>query len=134
MRYEQQVSVVCDACGSKGPTRREVAVIAGQEFGRVHHPSGWRAQLVRPSVQLAGPPAGGVDPFGPAPLVAAQIGQPVETLVCPACVRKAEAGARLVSLTGLASSEPADVDAAPDAGPEVDEPAVGDEVRVEVVS
>lgn len=106
MRYVQQVDVVCGGCGSLGETVREVVVIGGQEFGRVHHPKGWEATLVRPSVLLASAGQVPVDPFAPAPEVAAKTGQPVEEVWCPPCQKKMAVGARKLVELGNSDEKP----------------------------
>lgn len=112
MKYEESgIVMVCDACGAKAPTVREVAVIRGQEVPRYRAPDGWEFHQVKPSIALAGPPRN-VDAFARPGVIAQQIGAPVEACVCGACLAKAKEAPRIV-LDGPSS-------------PEVDEDVVGD--------
>lgn len=112
MRYEESgIVMVCDACGAKAPTVREVAVIGGQEFPRYRAPDGWMFHRVEPAIALAGPPRS-VDPFAKPGTIAQQIGAPVQACVCGVCLAKAKDAPRIV------------VDGA--SSPEVDEDVVGD--------
>lgn len=88
MRYEHGVKVICDGCGKRGDTRREVVSVGGGEIARVLHPAGWRGFVHRPAVAL--PPQATVDPFVSTADLARVTGQPVEGVLCTACAKRLE--------------------------------------------
>lgn len=88
MRYEHGVKVICDGCGKRGDTKREVVAAGGGEISRVVHPAGWRGTVHRPAVAL--PPQAISDPFVPSAELARVTGQPVDGVLCTACAKRLE--------------------------------------------
>ena len=99
MRYQHVVTIVCDACGSRGTGVREVLITPSGEMAFVAHPEGWQAYVVSPPRPIIfgadGAPQGGpVDLValvrGGAEQAAATLKTQVQALICKPCVRRAE--------------------------------------------
>lgn len=97
MKYIERILGVCEGCGAREPTQRDVAVMpTGDEARHIHTPKEWSCVNVEPGVRIVG-----VDKpfnaFGNPVDVATHFGKAVQIMLCPTCSKlhvEAEAAKR----------------------------------------
>lgn len=86
MKFTHQVIGVCEGCGKKHATQRDVAVLPdGHEASFIHTPKHWSVGLVQPGVVVATEEGAPINPFGNPVEIATRLGKPVQILLCPQC-------------------------------------------------